>query len=107
MRPEITEIQRAISTICSKPTHYGRTWTSGTRTSRADSGVAPTLTHATVDAVFETEAIEIAPSTLTDGTLRADQSQVVARLSEQLALLESQCTHLRQMLQMSEAAPAR
>ena len=98
MRPEITEIQRAISTICGRKSGQGRTWTSGKRTSRTDSATTMALTDATVDAVFESDAIEIAPSPPTTDTLREDQAQVVAGLSAQLAQLERQCMHLRQML---------
>jgi hypothetical protein len=97
MRNEITEIKRAISTICST---QGRSWTNGSRNSRTDAPAVPTLTGATVDAALADEAISFVPSAK-GVTLREDQAQVVAGLSVQLAQLESQCSHLRRMLDVA------
>lgn len=98
MRSEITEIRRAISTICAK---QGPSRSAGDCGSRTDAGVSRALTGATVDAAMADEGIDfVKPST--DGPkLRKDNTQVVAGLSAQLAQLEGQCSHLRQMLQLA------
>jgi hypothetical protein len=97
MRSEITEIKRAISTICAK---QSRSWSFPSRNSRADVPVSATLTGDTVDAALADEAISfVAPRT--EVALREDQAQVVAGLSAQLAQLESQCSNLRHMLELA------
>lgn len=98
MRNEITEIKRAISTICAK---QGRSWSVAGRSARADAPADPTLTGATVDAALADDAITFVTPATTGSTLREDQAQVVAGLSAQLAQLESQCSHLRRMLELA------
>ena len=102
MRNEITEIKRAISTICAKQT---RSWSTAGRNSRADIPGNQTLTSATVDAALADEAINFVKSASEAKTLREDQAQVVAGLSAQLAQLENQCSHLRQMLELASQNP--
>ena len=102
MRNEITEIKRAISTICAK---QSRSWSASGRSSRADIPVAPALTGDTVDAAFSDEAISFTSATAGKAMIREDQAQVVAGLSAQLAQLENQCSHLRRMLDMASQSP--
>lgn len=98
MRNEITEIKRAISTICA---NQGRCWTTNGQNSRADVPAKLPLTGDTVDAAFADEAISFTSVAAPGVKLREDQAQVVAGLSAQLAQLESQCSHLRQMLEVA------
>jgi hypothetical protein len=67
--------------------------------------MAPALTDAMVDAVFENDAIEVAAPAATASVIREDQAHVVAGLTAQLALLESQCTNLRRMLEIASQNP--
>jgi hypothetical protein len=98
MRNEITEIKRAISTICAK---QGRSWTVAGRNSRMDGPANRTLTSDSVDAALADEAINFVTLADKGVTLREDQAQVVAGLSAQLAQLENQCSHLRRMLDLA------
>jgi hypothetical protein len=98
MRNEITEIKRAISTICAK---QGRSWSSAGRNSRTDVPVNVALTSDTVDAALADEAISFVAPAPSEVTIREDQANVVAGLSAQLAQLESQCSHLRRMLDLA------
>jgi actin-like ATPase involved in cell morphogenesis len=102
MRNEITEIKRAISTICAK---QGRSWSIAGRNARTDLPAGRTLTSASVDAALADEAISFVSSTDKGGILREDQAQVVAGLSAQLTQLESQCSHLRRMLELASRNP--
>lgn len=98
MRNEITEIRRAISTICAK---QGRSWSIAGRNSRADVPVQRTLTGESVDAALSDEAISFATAENKGVTLREDQAEIVAGLSAQLRQLENQCSHLRRMLELA------
>jgi hypothetical protein len=98
MRNEITEIKRAISTICAK---QSGSWSAVGRNSRTDVPAAQALTGATVDAALADEAINFVARKSNGVTHREDQAQVVAGLSAQLAQLENQCSHLRSMLEMT------
>lgn len=98
MRSEITEIKRAISTICSK---QGRQRSVAGLTTRTDVPSARHLSGEFVDAALADDAISFVPAPRTGVTMREDHSQMVAGLTAQLAQLESQCTHLRQLLEVA------
>jgi hypothetical protein len=98
MRNEITEIKRAISTICAK---QGRSWSIAGRNSRTDLPAQRGLTGASVDAALADEAISFVTTTSNGATLREDQAQIVAGLSAQLTQLEKQCSQLRRMMELA------
>ncbi len=99
MRNEISEIKRAVSVICANELRARRSWSTGERSSRTDGGNAPALTTASVDAVFEEEAVSFVESApAMTPTVADDSKSMVASLAAQLAVLESQCVNLRRLL---------
>lgn len=100
MRNEISEIKRAVSVICQNDMRAKRTWSAGKRTSRTDQAMLPALTSASVDAVFEEEAVSFAAATpaIADESKNDEPKNMVASLTAQLVALESQCLNLRRLL---------
>lgn len=104
MSSEISEIQRAVNVICANEMRARRMWSTGERSSRTDGAMAFALTTATVDAVFEDVAVSFveAAQEATD-VVAAKPQGMVANLSAQLAVLESQCVNLRGLLEKAAA----